>query len=425
MPGYSNIGLFLKNTSNKNLIIEQIQANKFLEKYLDLSLMQGALYSSITLNRLIDEELRHDHFVIHSDKNTGLFSMSSGERKKALLKHLIAQNPQYFILDDIYSNIDIETQKTVQEELAQLGNSIILIQIFFRKKDILPGIKNVFSVDENNQIVKEEFANEFNSSKSNKSYKLHQIAIPESYIQIENNTETLVELNAISANYGSNQVLNNINWTIKRNEFWQLTGPNGSGKSTLVSMITGDNPFGYGQNLFLFGRKKGSGESIWDIKQKIGYFTPLMIHRFNHNDSVENMIISGFKDSVGLYSKASNLQRRIAKRWIDMLGTIDAKQKFNQISVGQQRMVMVARAMVKHPPLLILDEPTIELDDENSLLFVEMINAIKSENNTAIIYVSHREENGLKPGNIFELVPSYKGFTGLVKQVKDSSLYGI
>ena len=140
-----------------------------------------------------------------------------------------------------------------------------------------------------------------------------------------------------------------------------------------------------------------------------------MIHRFNHNDSVENMIISGFKDSVGLYAKASKIQQEIAKSWIEILQLSNGNQKFHQLSLGQQRMVMVARAMVKHPPLLILDEPTIELDDENSALFVKMVNAIKAEGKTAIIYVSHREEKGLKPDRIFELVPANKGYTGKIR----------
>ena len=117
--------------------------------------------------------------------------------------------------------------------------------------------------------------------------------------------ETLVELHSVSVKYGNKQVLSDINWTIRKGEFWQLTGPNGAGKSTLISMITGDNPKAYGQNMILFGRRKGSGETIWDIKRQIGYFTPIMIQQFSRSESVENMIISGLNDSVGLYTTES------------------------------------------------------------------------------------------------------------------------
>ncbi len=416
MPKHPNIGLFLKNTADKKYIIEQILENKFLIKYLDLNNMNGGLYSSVVIERLLDEEMRHDRFVIKTVKNQGLNSMSSGERKKALLNHLISLKPHYLILDDIYSNIDIQTQKAVKEELKNLGDYTIFVQLFYRKEDVLPAIEKVLFVDENNRIEKEQDLERFLSFHIKNKTKITHLDLPESYHESHSDSDILVELRSVSASYGTHQVLNNINWTIKKNEFWQLAGPNGSGKSTLVSMITGDNPFGYGQELYLFARRKGTGESIWDIKQKIGYFTPAIISRFNHNDSVENMIVSGFKDSVGLYSKASNMEKRIADRWIEILGMSDRKQKFRQLSVGQQRMIMVARAMVKHPPLLILDEPTIELDDENSILFVELIHAIRKEKDTAVIYISHREEKRLKPDKIFELVPSDHGYTGEVRK---------
>ena len=226
--------------------------------------------------------------------------------------------------------------------------------------------------------------------------------------------ETLVELHSVSVKYGDKQVLSDINWTIHKGEFWQLTGPNGAGKSTLISMITGDNPKAYGQNMILFGRKKGSGETIWDIKRQIGYFTPTMIQQFTRTETVENMIISGLNDSVGLYTVPSDLQKDIAKSWLQMLGPSFRNKNFQQLSLGQQRMVMVARAMVKHPPLLILDEPTIELDDENSRLFIDMVKAIAAEKQMAIVYVSHRAEEDLQPDKVFELVNAENGFTGKV-----------
>lgn len=415
MHNYQNIGILINNSTDKKFIIEQILENNFLLEYMDLSYLKGRLFSSITINKMIDEELLHDRFIIKSKKNQGLYSMSSGERKKALLKYLLSQNLQFLILDDLYSNIDLETQKSVEDELTELSSSILLIQIFYRKRDLLPSIKKVLTVDGNNKIVNETSVNDFLSSRLDLGIETHLNSIPEPYLKTEVQLDNIIELYSVSANYGENQVLNNINWIIKKNEFWQLAGPNGAGKSTLVSLITGDNPFGYGQNVILFGRKKGSGESIWEIKQKIGYFSPAMIHRFNHNDTVENMIVSGFKDSVGLYSKASKMQQQIAQSWIEMLNLRNGKMKFLHLSLGQQRMVMVARAMVKHPPLLILDEPTIELDDDNSALFVEMVNAIKAEGNTAIIYVSHRQERGLNPDKTFELIAADKGYTGKIR----------
>jgi molybdate transport system ATP-binding protein len=388
----------------------------YLQQYIDLSSLTGTLFSTITIEKLIDEELRHDRFVIQTSENATLESMSSGQQKKALLSYLIAQKPQYMVLDDVYSNIDKETQLAITKSLTELSKTTVLIQLFFRKRDLLPCMDKILSVNSTNEITAEQTVTDFLTNEKKLEIISHRFALPKQYADNHINVDPLIQLNSVSVHYGEKNVLNNINWEIRKGEFWQLVGPNGSGKSTLITMISGDNPKAYGQNMILFGRKKGSGETIWDIKRQIGYFTPSMIHLFTRDDSVENMIISGLMDSVGLYVIPSDLQKDMAKAWIEMLGPMFKNKSFQSLSIGQQRMVMVARAMVKHPPLLILDEPTIELDDENSRLFIDMVNAIAAEKQVAIIYVSHRDEEELKPERIFELVPAEKGYTGIIKQ---------
>jgi molybdate transport system ATP-binding protein len=414
---YNNIGLYLSNASNKNRIIEQIMANQFLSKYNDLRLLKGVLHSTITINKLIEEELRHDHFLIHTTKNSSLGSMSSGEQKRALLNYLISLQPQYIVLDDVYSNIDKETQQLITKTLENLASSILLIQLFFRKRDMLPCIETVFTIDQNNDITKQESAEAFQKSNQAAESNQHFFRLPNEYNEIHVDLpDPLIQLNAISVHYGDKPVLNKVSWTIQKGEFWHLVGPNGSGKSTLLSIIIGDNPRGYGQDMILFGKKKGSGETIWDIKRQIGYFTPAMMNQFTRNDTVENMIISGLLDSVGLYTQPTDLQKDIARKWLEMLGPSYKNKFFQSLSLGQQRMVMVVRAMVKHPSLLILDEPTIELDDANSRLFIEMINAIASEKMIAIVYVSHRDEPDLQPDKVFELISGVHGSTGIQTQ---------
>ena len=417
MKQYTGIGLYLSNKSDKKYILEQILANKFLQDTIDLGTLRGALFSTITINRFLEEELRHDRFLIQTGENSSLGSMSSGQQKKALLLYLIAQNPQYIVLDDVYGNIDKETQQYITSTLEQLAGTTILIQVFFRKRDLLPCVGKVISIDENNKIVARQDTVAFVSMEPKNIEDHQQFKLPDGYDGGHTDINPLVQLNSVSVKYLEKQIVENINLTIQKGEFWQLAGPNGSGKSTLLSLITGDNPKGYGQDMILFGKKKGTGETIWDIKRQIGYFTPAMILQFTRDDTVENMIISGLMDSVGLYTKPSDIQKDIAKSWIDMLGPFYRNKSFHSLSIGQQRMVMVARAMVKHPPLLILDEPTIELDDANSRLFIDMVNAIAQDKKIAIVYVSHRDEPELKPDKIFELVPSAKGYTGIISEL--------
>ncbi|MEI7736859.1 MAG: ATP-binding cassette domain-containing protein, partial [Ferruginibacter sp.] len=197
--------------------------------------------------------------------------------------------------------------------------------------------------------------------------------------------------------------------------FWQLIGPNGSGKTTMLSMIYGNNPKAYGQNLILFGKRKGTGESVWEIKEKIGYFSSAITLEFDRSDTLEQMIISGFNDSIGLYIHPTDLQIQRAAAWLQLLKMYEQrKQLFRNFSMAQQRLILIARAMVKHPPLLILDEPTAGIDDESAELFSALVNKIAAESNTAILYVSHRDEQGLAPKYIFELEPGTDGSTGKV-----------
>jgi molybdate transport system ATP-binding protein len=180
-------------------------------------------------------------------------------------------------------------------------------------------------------------------------------------------------------------------------------------------MIAGDNPKAYGQNLFLFGKRKGSGETVWEIKEKIGYLTPAMTDLFNTRHTLEEMIVSGFFDSIGLYIKPSEIQLRLADEWLLLIEMLHLKNKpFCTLTLGQQRMALIARAMVKHPPLLILDEPTSGLDDHNVAVVTSLINKIAAESSTAILYVSHRAEEGLKPQFIFRLAASENGSTGAI-----------
>jgi len=410
----NHIGLYLSNSVNKDLIIDEIISNKFLSKYIDLSGLHGELYSAITINRIIDEEFRHDRFPVFTEENPSLQSMSAGQQRKALLAYIISLKPQYILLDDIYSSVDHETRQFIIGNLNQLANSTLLIQLFYRKQDVLDCVRTVYSVNNQNRIVDLQSLEKFINS-HDPIHSIQNITLPNLFVKDNPAINPLIHLNSVSANYGDKKVLKDICWTIHSGEFWQLKGPNGSGKSTLLSMIIGDNPRGYGEDMILFGREKGSGETIWDIKKQIGYFTPNMILQFTHEDSVENMIISGLVDSVGLYTKPTDLQRDIAHSWMQVLGPSFQNKKFNSLSFGQQRILLVVRAMVKHPPLLILDEPTVGLDDENTQLFINLIAAIASQHKVATIYVSHRTEPELNPERIFELEPSPEGSTGYVK----------
>ena len=332
---------------------------------------------------------------------------SEGERKKALLNYIISQHPEYIIVDNVFGNLDAASQVEIKQDLTNLSNSTSIIQIANRKEDILPFISKIYQLQNGLPVAfKEEVFDQ------KEVFSAH---LPKTNNEILSEENPLVKFNNVTVDYRDRTIIKNINWEIKTGEFWQLMGPNGSGKSTMLSMIFGDNPKAYTQDITLFGVKKGSGESVWDIKRKIGYFSSEMLRGFKRLDSIGNMIASGFFDSVGLYKTPTNTQIKTTYQWLHVLQMFDIrKQSFLSLSVGYQRLVLIARAMVKQPPLLILDEPTNGLDDFDVKLFVALINKIAAETNTAILYVSHRKEAGLNPNFIFELTPDKAGSTGKI-----------
>jgi molybdate transport system ATP-binding protein len=310
------------------------------------------------------------------------------------------------VLDDVFASLDAASQQEIGQRLQQAHNTTI-IQVLIRKQDLLTFITQII-LFENNCLVPSS-SESFVSAINNGPFPIPGPP-PDSITLLQNQ---LVEFSNVTVRYENRCIVKNINWTINKASFWQLKGPNGSGKTTLLSIINGDNTKAYGQNLTLFGYKRGSGESIWDIKQYIGYFSQQMVRFFERRDSALNMVAGGLLDSVGLYQKPTDLMQELSLQWLTVLQLTSKKDTpFQECTGGEQRLLLLARAMIKHPPLLILDEPTNRLADAEAALLVALVNQIAEETNTAIVFVSHRTEAELNPKHIFELIPTSEGSLG-------------
>ncbi len=409
----THFAIFTTDKANKNLFTQQLMSGKGNNHFGAFNQLKGLLFSKLTMDELIDEELRHEHLEVAKAENRLLQSLSDGEQKKALLNYLLAQQPDYIILDNPFDNLDKASQVALVVMLQQISAHIIIIQLVSRGRDLLPFIQQAFSLEPNHELVAMEDIPVYLQQRNKESLFFFKGIVPPPINSFQLPDGPLVVFKNVSVQYDGRPIVKNICWTINPNENWQMIGPNGSGKTTLLSLITGDNPKAYGQDITLFGRKKGTGEAVWDIKKNIGYFTPAITSRFSRYDSIEKMIIGGFFDSIGLYLKPSDMQQKIARQWLELIEMLPLKNTlFHKLSPGRQRTALIARAMIKHPPLLILDEPTSGLDDYNAGLVVSLINKIAAETGTTIIYVSHRTEEGLLPDAIFELTPHENGSTG-------------
>ena len=411
----NHYAIFLSNGSDKNLLIEQILSKNLSGILVNFNKIEGVLFSKISVTALLEEEERHGFTEVTKSLNRSLKSMSSGEQKRIFLHYLLVQKFDFMILDNPFDNLDIATRESLKTMFCEASKKITFIQLVHRERDLLPFIESILTFDNKHNFIlqpdKQVFLQQYHASQKN-----HFTGeIPPPLRLYENVQHELIKFQNVKVNYNEKLILQDITWTIRKGEFWHLRGPNGSGKTTILSMVTGDNPKGYGQNLTLFGIKKGSGESIWTIKENIGYVTPSMVDLFSTRHTLAQMLISGFHDSIGLYIYPTDSQIDTANSWLKLIEKEEFTDKlFCVLSAGQQRMALVIRAMIKHPPLLILDEPIAGLDDFHSLLVVSLINKIADESNTAILYVSHQEEEGLFPKQIFELIPTENGAIGRI-----------
>ncbi len=405
----SHFAIYGSHFSTRSRFFKQMMAGEGYQTFAPLKDKRGVLFSNTTLEKFMEEELAHDAYDLTATMGRSIRTLSSGEQKKALLEHLLTSKPDFIVLDNPFDALDVASVASLKKRLAQLAQKHTIIQLFKRREDLLPFIHHGLKVEDDQVIFDGSIKAYLNQSE--KQHFTFEGEIPAPLEEIKTGNDALIVLKNVRVSYDERPILNNINWSIKKGEFWQLIGPNGSGKTTLLTMIYGDNPKAFGQEIYLFGHKKGSGESVWDIKKKVGYFTPAMMDLFKaRRHKAKGMIIGGLHDSIGLYQIPSDAQEHLAEKWLKVMDLEHlANKAFVDLSQVEQRMVLIARAMIKHPPVLILDEPSNGLDDYSASMLVTLINKIAKESRSAILYVSHRTEAGLQPDKVLQLLPKNEG----------------
>ncbi len=201
----------------------------------------------------------------------------------------------------------------------------------------------------------------------------------------------LIEMRGVNVGWGDNRVLQDLNWTLRKNEHWLIRGPNGSGKTTFLELITGDNMQVFSNDIKIFGARRGSGETIWDIKKKLGIVSyRLHVEYRMVGASLLAVIVSGFKDSIGLYEQATDTEIAAAKKWLALGGFAGREsESFNSLSYGEQRAILILRAVVKAPQILILDEPCHGLDESFRQKILDLLEIIAQSGTTTLLHVTH------------------------------------
>ena len=324
-----------------------------------------------------------------------ILHLSNGEGRKVLIAQALIESPKLLILVDPFGGLDNQSRGVLRDAIDNLlqGDGVRIILVTSRLEEIPQDITHVLCVADNQvvdqgpkeKILRGEFAQEIFAAKEGASKK------PTFQVQVDSRQDSiLVEMKDTSISYGGVNILEDINWRMRAGENWAIIGPNGAGKSTLLSLIQADNPQAYANEISLFGRKRGSGESIWDVKRKIGWLSPETQIYYPWNTTGHEVVCSGFFDTMGLYRKPSEEQASVAAQWMKRLGMWEfAEKRLGEISRGEQRMVLLARALVKNPILLLLDEPCQGLDGSHRTAIIELIDRLCSQTPVSLIYITH------------------------------------
>lgn len=328
----------------------------------------------------------------------GIRALSTGEMRKVQIARVLLKSPEILILDEPFDGLDESARRDLARIIDDLmDDSRTVILVTHRQREILSNISHVLAIRGGQVIFQGRREDVLTPSQMEYLYATEfatSLSLPTtaetSKSTADTASEILITMKNVTVKYGRTTALDNVNWTMRTGQNWVILGPNGSGKTTLLNLITADNLQAYANEIYLFGKRRGSGESIWDIKDRIGMMSSEFQIRYRKPLSAFEVVLSGFFDSVGLFRTASPEQKQTAGQWMAVLGIADQSVKtFNQLSYGEQRMVLLGRSMVKMPQLLILDEPYQGLDRTNRQRILDAIDVIGHHRGTNIMYVTH------------------------------------
>ena len=384
-----------------------------VEQLLQEAFEQAEKSTSVGMNEA-ERELAHKRRLLLRDKLYEMFHLetlldkyiillSSGELRKFQLTKTLLSGPRILIMDNPFIGLDASTREQLSDLLRILikETDLRVILVLSKTDDIPDFISHIIPVDKLHVYPKETRNDYCNSHKlpdarvltDQKAQQILDYPEKEQPFQSINSENSILKFNNVCIRYGQRIILKDLSWNVRLGEKWALSGENGAGKSTLLSLVCADNPQSYACDIELFGRKRGSGESIWEIKKHIGYVSPEMHRAYLKDLPAIDIVASGLNDSVGLYVHPKPEQRAVCEWWMDIFGIKDLKdQTFLKLSSGEQRLCLLARAFVKDPELLILDEPLHGLDDYNRQMVRNIISTFCQRKNKTMIMVTHYQK---------------------------------
>ena len=336
-----------------------------------------------------------DRLAFREALGRGFRQLSSGQNRKLLLLKALLGSSRFIVADCPFDGLDHDSSQELDTALrAVAGDERLLFLLVRNQEDIAPWADYLAIFDKGKLV--------FHGVMAAGMARLQEMSAVSRLFtgplarqeRADSGREELVRLRHGFAHYEDKALFSDLDLTINSGDHTLITGPNGCGKSTLLQMITGDHPKCYANDLTIFGRRRGSGESIWELKKDMGIVSPELHRAYRAPGSALQAVLSGLYDSIGLYTRPSDQDLRRARFWLAQVGMEDkGGTAFRRLHYGEQRLILIARSLIKLPKLLILDEPTQGLDQAARAALLDFLQYLaEKEGGPTILYVSHRQD---------------------------------
>ena len=331
---------------------------------------------------------------------SGYRQLSTGEGRKLLILQAIFNGIELLVCENPFDSLDEASCIALSAALERLSKTGITVLLMLNNRQDIPEWCSNIAFIERGQF---DVIGKLESDETKRQLDALLTPMPDDVSWPTNMQELcdykhpyLVKLTKGKVQYKGVSVFEDLDVHIKPLQHTLITGPNGSGKSTLMQLITGDCTQCYSNDIHVMGYKRGSGESIWELKKDMGIVSAELHRQYRVNGDLLTVVLSGFYDSIGLYQQPEHHQIEIARQWLDKIGLLaDQNTSFRSLSYGEQRLALIARALVKSPYLLILDEPTQGLDELNRHRVLNFLEHLAEQQHSTMLLVSHRKDEYL------------------------------
>ncbi len=333
--------------------------------------------------------------------DSGYRQLSTGQSRKLLLLQAITSGNRFLVIESPYDGLDQNSQHELNKIFTILKKKGVTLIITVNNQSDIPDWVDFLGLFSSSELISQgpraEVINQidFDNLGNTDIFKTSCVDSLKDGLEDEGRSSVncLVKLKGGFAGYGEKNLFEGLDLTINKGEHTLITGSNGCGKSTLLQILTGDNPKCYSNQLSMFGTLRGSGESIWDVKKRMGIVSPDLHRSYRVSMPTSYVVLSGLYDSIGMYKKVLEPELRKAEYWLKLVGLeAKARTSFRLLSFAEQRLVLIARALIKMPDLLLLDEPTQGLDESSRCGLLDFLEILVQKDMSTIVYVSHRQD---------------------------------